>query len=124
MNAMKSTAACCAFLIMLCAGCAMSTPSTLTVRDPQNRRQNTDVAMTDAGTARRCADNMLNASPVNVATNVTTHVTGTGPNVVVDVGGVLQGVGMFNQSLPVTFRCTYTNGVMTHGTWTSGLKGG
>lgn len=121
---MKSAFVGCAILLMVCAGCAVITPSTLTVRDSQDRHQNIDVAMTDAGTARRCADNMLNSSPANVATNVTTHITGTGPNIIVDVGAELQGVGLFNQSVPVTFRCTYTNGIMTHGTWTSGLRGG
>jgi hypothetical protein len=111
-------------LALACAGCTVSTPSTLTVPDPQIRHQNIDVAMTDAGTARRCAENMLNASPANVATNVTTRITGTGSNVIVDVGAELQDVGMFNETVPVTFRCTYTNGIMSHGTWTSGLRGG
>lgn len=95
---------------MVCSGCAVSAPSVLTLSVPQNRHQKIDVAMNDAGTARRCADNMLNASPATFATNVTTHITGTGPNVIVDVRAELHGVGLFNQSVAVTFRCTYTNG--------------
>ncbi len=79
--------------------------------------------MTDAGTARRCADNMINASPANEATNVTTRVTGTGRNIVVDVGAKLAMQGIFPTMLPVTYRCTYSNGIMVHGTWTSGLNG-
>jgi hypothetical protein len=109
--------------VICAAGCATGVPSTLTVPDPQHRYQNIDVAMTDAGTVRRCADNMLNASPANLATNVTTRAAGTGSNIVVDVGAILNNVGMFNESVPVTYRCTYRNGIMVHGTWTSGLKG-
>lgn len=117
------SAAVVALAVIGAAGCAISTPTTLTISDPQHRHQNIDVALTDAGTAHRCADNMLNASPPNVATNVTTHVVGTGQNVVIDVGATLNDIGIFNQSLPVTYRCTYANGIMTLGTWTSGLKG-
>lgn len=120
---MNLTTAGCAALTIAFAGCAMSTPSTLTVDDPLHRHLDDKVAMTDSGTARRCADNMLNASPADEATNVTTRIIGSGPNVVVDVGAVLTMRGVFAQPLPVSFRCTYVNGNMTHATWTSGLKG-
>lgn len=49
---MRPTYVECAILALACAGCTVSTPSTLTVPDPQIRHQNIDVAMTDAGTAR------------------------------------------------------------------------
>lgn len=120
---MKLTYACCAALTIALAGCATGTPSTLTVRDPQNRHIDNKIAMTDEGTARRCADNMINASPANEAINVTTRTVGTGDNIVVDVGATLLMQGTFAQTLPVTYRCTYSNGLMTLGTWTSGLKG-
>lgn len=104
-------------------GCATGTPTTLTLKDPQHRYLDNEVAMTDAGTARRCAENMLNASPAVAATDVSTKVSGSGKNIVVDVYATLLNVGFFSQSLPVSYRCTYINGMMST-TWTGGLKGG
>lgn len=110
-------------VVVALSGCATQIPTTLTLKDPHHRHINDEVAATDEATARRCVENMLNASPAVSATDISTKVIGTGRNVIVDVDATLLDVGFFGRSLPVSFRCTGVNGMMST-TWTGGLKGG
>lgn len=110
-------------VVMALSACATPIPKTLKLKDPHHRHINDEVAATDEGTARRCVENMLNASPAVSATDISTNVIGTGRNIIVDVNATLLDVGFFGRSLPVSFRCTGVNGMMST-TWTGGLKGG
>ena len=107
---------------VLVTGCATGMPSTLTLHDPQDRQLNIEAASTDVGTARRCAENMLKVSAASKATNITTHITGTGDNIVVDVSATLSDPDMSSAPKTGSYRCTYSNGIITEGRWISRLK--
>ncbi|WP_131542725.1 hypothetical protein [Paraburkholderia hospita] len=108
-------------LSVLFVGCANPTRHTLS--NPQQRHLDDKTALTDSGTARKCAENMLNASPASQAADVATRVARTGNGLIVDVDANLLDVGMFHESLPVGYRCTYEGDRLVRSTWTRGLKG-
>lgn len=108
-------------IVITCAGCTVHVPSTLTLKDSVHRSINNEVARTDAGTALRCAENMLNSSPADSAESIAYTMNGTGDNATVNVDATLINVGLWKSPLPVSYRCVYVNGIMTNGKFTKGL---
>lgn len=106
------------------SGCAVTVPREMKLSDPTHRKSVDHPGKNIDAMRLACAETMLNASPATEATEIDARVLTTGDPVVTEVDAVLHNLGVFNQSLAVTFRCEYREGSFTFGTWTRGLTGG
>lgn len=113
-----------AALLATVAACAA--PTELMLSNPQDRRIDDRAGLTDSITAARCARNMLNASPATQAADITTRSSRFGADLTVDVDATLLnvGVGVGNDSMPVSYRCLYSGASLVKAAWTRGLRGG
>lgn len=103
------------------AACATTTPSEMTLQDPLHRRVEQEAGLTLEATVKRCAENMLNASPSDRAVEIHPRVISPNNPVVIEVDAVLPNVGMFHEQRFVTYRCEYSGKLMTRSFWTRGL---
>lgn len=110
--------------LCLISGCANTVPREMKLADPHNRKTVDHPGKNLDSIRLACAETMLNASPAIEATEIEVRVLSQTDPVIIEVDAELKDVGMFNQSLPVTYRCEYKEGSLALGTWTRGLKGG
>lgn len=108
------------FGIML-AACATTTPSEMTLRDPLHRRIEQEAGPTLEATVKRCAENMLNASPSDRAVKITPRVISPNNPIVIEVDAVLPDFGVLREQRFVTYRCEYGGKLMARSFWTRGL---
>lgn len=105
------------------AGCATTqVPREMKLADPSHRVLPDHPGDDVDAIKLACAKAMLNASPADEAKNIDVRVVSTGTMVAVDVDADLQMVGLFRQTLPVTFHCEYEKGWLRKTNWTRGLK--
>lgn len=101
--------------------CTTTTPTEMTLRDPYHRRINQEAGSTLEATVKRCAENMLNASPVDRAAEISPRVISPHNPMIIEVDALLLDFGVFRVQRPVTYRCEYSGKSMTKGFWTRGL---
>jgi len=108
-------------VIGLCA-CSTVIPIEMTLADPSYREMENEAGSNNNMAMRRCAENMLKDSPANHAVGIKARIISPTP-LVIEVNAVLTNIGPFNQRIPVTYRCEYTNRNLTSATWTSSSAG-
>lgn len=104
-------------------GCAFTIPHEMKLLDPSHRKSVNHPGKNIDAMRLACAETMLNMSPATEATEIDARVVTNGDLVVAEVDAVLPNLGLFSQSLGVTYFCEYREGFLTFGTWTRGLKG-
>ena len=107
-----------ALVLLFLGGCAVEVPRQMALSNPHNRHT-VDNPGTDVNAIRKaCAETMLNASPAEAATNIDAKALSGGSVVTVTVDATL--LGQFGRD--ITYECVYTDGRLTSGRWTRGLK--
>jgi len=98
-------------------------PTDISLKNSRDRHLDDTAGGSPQETATKCAYNMVNASPSPTgATQIRYHIIGVNNPLVIDIDAALVDVGQFGGSVPVTYRCEYSQGKLISTKWTSGLK--